>query len=227
MPEVALSIITTVNSISQTIWNWLPESVHQFLATYFGVTSFQINPGSAQTWLVILILALAISILLSRLLLPNRIRDKSSYVVYPVTAIGKFLGGLLGGLNGFLIINLVREYIDGRNLPSGTDVATANAAIAGQAASVASSGVDFGFTELPNYSQFNSTWAWVVMGLGFLLSLVVLRQRLSRTRTPSGHKRYKISPAKDKEGETTGGEWKLEGLSEWTWYKLYLGERKQ
>ena len=57
---------------------------------------------------------------------------------YTVRPTGSILGGLLGGLNGFLIINLIREYLDGRNLPGGglpTEIASAGGGTVGTASS--------------------------------------------------------------------------------------------
>ena len=112
-PEMAQAVIDWLNPILLTVWNWLPSSVHDLLATYLGLTSFQLDASSRQTWLVILLVMLGFSFLLSALLLPSQIRTAGSYTTYVVTPLASFLGGLLGGLNGFLVINLVKEYLSG------------------------------------------------------------------------------------------------------------------
>ncbi len=190
MPEVAQSVIDFVNNILQTVWGWLPESMQNFLADVFGITSLQIDAGSGQTWLVILIVTLGISILVTRLLLPNSVRPAKTYQTYVVTPLGSFLGGLLGGLNGFLIINLVREYLTGTSLPTGTEEpATEMAAVGGQTVGFASSGVDFAVTDLPAFIQIGTIVGWVVIGLALVLLVFVVRARLIGSRQPFGYQR--------------------------------------
>ena len=75
----------------------------------------QFDAGSTTTWIIVLILAITLAILISRLMPPGGVR--SSGVAYTVRPLGSILGGVLGAVNGFLIINLIREYVDGRNLP--------------------------------------------------------------------------------------------------------------
>ena len=191
----------SINRILQTVWGWLPSSFQEFLTGTFGITSFQIDASSAQTWLVILILMLGLSILLGRLLLPNQIRTAKSYYTYTVTPLGSFLGGLLGGLNGFLIINLVREYLDGSNLPTGTEAQPATeVAVAGeQTIGIVSSGVGFEVTDLPGFTNVNSLLAWIIIGFAFLLLILVLRSRMFGLKRPPGYIKGEIK--KKKEGE--------------------------
>lgn len=195
MPEVAYSIIDFINQILAKIWSWLPASVIDFLTNTFGITSLQIDAGSGQTWLVILIGALAFSIILSHFLLPNQNKKSGGYYAYTVTPLGAFLGGLLGGLNGFLIINLVREYLTGSNLPTpGTEEPATEVAVAGsRIAGTASTGVDLAVTNMPAFTQISEVAGWVVIGLGILLLLFVLRSRFFKERQPPGYvrKEYK------------------------------------
>ncbi len=195
MPDVAQIVIDWLNRVLQTIWGWLPESFQELLTNTLGITSLQIDAGSGQTWLVILILMLGFSILIGRLLLPNRIRTAKSYHTYAVTPLGSFLGGLLGGLNGFLIINLVREYLDGSSLPSGPgEPATTEVAVAGgQTAGIASSGVGFEVTDLPGFTNMSSFLGWIVIGFILLLMVYVLRSRMAGAKQPPGYVRGEIT----------------------------------
>jgi hypothetical protein len=191
MPEVAYSIIDFINQILATIWSWLPASMQDFMMNTLGITSFQIDAGSGQTWLVILIATLAFSIILSHFMLPNQNKRSSGYYAYPVTPLGGFFGGLLGGLNGFLIINLVREYLMGSSLPTpGVEEPVTEMAVAG---GIASTGVDLTVTDLPTFTQIGEFAAWAVVGLGVLLLLFVLRSRMAGDRRPPGYirKEYK------------------------------------
>jgi len=191
MPEVAASIIEFVNRILATVWGWLPVSWQEFLNNIFGLTSLQIDATSGQTWLVILIAALAFSIILSHFLLPNQNKKSGSYYAYTVTPLGGFLGGLLGGLNGFLIINLVREYLMGANLPTpGTEEpATEVATVGGRAVGMASTGVDLTVTNMPTFTQISQVAGWIVVGLAVLLLLFVVRSRLFSGKQPPGYER--------------------------------------
>jgi len=191
MPEVAYSIIEFINQVLARVWGWMPASIQDFLTNVFGITSLQIDATSGQTWLVILIAALAFSIILSHFLLPNQNKRSSSYYAYTVTPLGAFLGGLLGGLNGFLIINLVREYLMGSNLPTpGTgEPATEIAMAGGQAVRMASTGVNLAVTNMPAFTQISQVVGWIVVGLAVLLLLFVLRSRFAKRQQPPGHER--------------------------------------
>jgi hypothetical protein len=197
MPEVAYSIIDFINQILARVWGWMPSSIQDFLTNTLGITSLQIDPASGQTWLVILIATLAFSIILSHFLLPNQNKKSGSYYAYTVTPLGSFLGGLLGGLNGFLIINLVKEYLMGSSLPTpGTEEPTTEIAIAGsQVAGIASTGVDLAVTDMPTFTQISEVAGWVVIGLGVLLFLFVLRSRFFREKQPPGYQRREYKNA--------------------------------
>jgi hypothetical protein len=198
-PEMAQAVIDWLNPILLTVWNWLSSSVHNLLATYFDLTSFQLDASSRQTWLVILLVMLGFSFLLGALLLPSQIRTAGSYTTYVVTPLASFLGGLLGGLNGFLIINLVREYLSGGNLPTGTEEPATEVAVAGgQTVGIASSGVGVQVTDLPGFTTLNNFWGWLVVALGFLLLLFVLMNRIMGSKQPPGYNKWNLEKKDDK-----------------------------
>lgn len=193
-PDVTQWIVNAINDVIITVLTWLPETIQNFIISFWGlnsINSLQIDAGSGQTWLVILILFLALSILLGRNLLPNRIMRRSTYITYPVTPLGAILGGILGGLNGFLIINLVREYLSGVNLPSSPT--TEVVSTAGAAPGVASTGVDFLVTDLPGFTQLDSAVAWILVGFGLLLTLVVF----NNGNIPPGYQKKRIEKKKE------------------------------
>jgi hypothetical protein len=199
-PDVAQTVIDWVNRILLTVWDWLPSSVHDLLATYFGIASFQIDASSRQTWLVILLVVLGFSFLLGALLLPSQIRTAKSYSTYVVTPLASFLGGLLGGLNGFLVINLAREYLSGGNLPTGTEEPATEVAIAGgQTIGIASSGVGIQVTDLPGFTNLENFWGWLVVALGILMLVLIIRSRVMGPKQPSGYVRADIKKQGDGE----------------------------
>lgn len=163
-PDIAQWVVSGVNSIIELVWSWLNTTN----------SPPQIDAASTTTWLAILIVFLIISVLISRMLLPHGSRR----IGYATRPMGSILGGLLGALNGFLIINLVREYIDGRNLPSGgipTEIAMAGSQSSGR---IASSGVTITATDVHAFTILDSYMPWIVMGLGLIVLIALLRSRV-------------------------------------------------
>jgi hypothetical protein len=178
VPESATFVVTQLNQMLLLIWSNLPASFKDYLSTTLGLTSPQIDASSKQTWLVILILLLGLSILLSRLLLPNSLSSARTYYTYAVTPLGSFLGGLLGGLNGFLIINLIKEYMTGSSLPATSQPATEVAAAGGRVIGVASSGVGFQATDLPAFTTLTPLFGWLVVMFGLFMLFLIIRSRV-------------------------------------------------
>lgn len=201
-PDIAEWVIEAVNGVISTVLQWLPADLQNTIVSILDlrtIADIRIDASSGQTWLVILILFLGLSILLTRNILPNRIM-KPPYTTYPVTPLGAFLGGLLGGLNGFLIINLVREYLTGSFLP--LSPATEIASVAGQTVGTASAGVDFLVTDLPRFTSLDTLAAWIVIGFGFLIALIAFKN----AGTPPGYQKWKIQKKKeDKKEFNVGG----------------------
>jgi hypothetical protein len=183
-PDFAQDLIETFNSIVTTIWEIVPESFKDFLRSTFGfdlsASALQADANSTNTWLTLLFLLILGAVLLNRFFLPGGIRQGP---VYNVTPIGAILGALLGGLNGFIIANLILEYLTGRNLPGGAP-ATEIALSDGRTVAVASPGIDF-----PGVTILDSFVPWVIIGLGLLLLFAVLRTRVGIIRSASGFRR--------------------------------------
>jgi hypothetical protein len=188
IPEVAEAVIEFFNGVVAFIWDILPDTlrsgVESTVEAVFAIQvddpPFQIDVGDPASWLLIFLAFLALSVLLSRFFLPQGARPGE---VYEVTPLGSFLGALLGGVNGFLIINLVREFIYGRFLPGGrlpTEIAGVQD---GAAFTTASSGVGIRATSVPSFTLFDSFIPWVVIGLGIFLFMALLRNRVALTNT--------------------------------------------
>ena len=171
-PELAQSLIEIYNSFVAWFWDIVPDSLKGFFSSFFGIeasgAALQADANSATTWLVILILLLLGVMILNRFLLPGAARQGA---VYTATPMGSILGALLGGLNGFIIANLILEYLLGGALP-GEETPTEIAVSGGQNVVVAS-GIDY-----PAFSILEGYLPWIIMGLGFLLLVAVLRNRV-------------------------------------------------
>ena len=117
-PSLAESLIGGINKIIELVWGWIPGSLQESLVQLFSIKSVppQLDAGSSTTWMVILICMLAISIIIGRFSLSG-----SGYQVRPL---GSIFGGLLGGLNGFILMGLVTAYLQGTSLPGGGSPAT-------------------------------------------------------------------------------------------------------
>lgn len=182
-PDWAASLIEALNNLLETVWNLLPDSVITFISdsleTFFGIDTgggpFQLNASSSSTWIVILILVVALATLLGRLSFANR-----------PTLVGSILGTTLGAFNGFLILNLTREYLDGRALP-GRAVSTPQLAVAGGPSfATAAQTVTIQATNLPDFSILDSVVPWVLIGVAVLLAVAVLRTRIALKRNQAG-----------------------------------------
>ena len=198
-PDIAAWFIDKINDLLQFLWDWLSF----FFVDILGIDQVpQFDASDGGTWIIILVLFLALSIIIGRGGLPNQIGRIGRFYIYPVTPTGSFLGGLLGGLNGFLIINLMREYLTGSNLPTGNQLPTEIAAAAGQTVGVASSGVGFTLTDLPTFTALNNPLVWIIIGFGAIIALLTLknraivrRLRIAEYRAPWGYRPYRVVPA--------------------------------
>ncbi len=185
-PDWSQWLIDRLNDLIEVIWNILPDSIAAFISnsleTLFGIDTgggpIQLNASSPGTWVVILILIVAVATLIGRLSFTNR-----------PTVVGSILGVLLGGLNGFLVLNLVREYLDGRALPGGAP-ATAQLTLAGGSSfGSPTQVVTIQATNLPDFSLLDSVVPWVLIGLGVVLAAAVIKTRFIVETNKEGGKR--------------------------------------
>jgi hypothetical protein len=186
-PTIAQMVVDLINGAIAFIWDLLPESIQStissFLETIFGVETnggpLQLDPGSPGNWLMYLLLFLVITFFVSRILLPHERRGPQG-VAYRVTPIGAILGALLGGLNGFIILNLVQEYLFARNLPGlrlPTEVAFAEGG-GGAAVARASSGLAIRAAQTPGFSLFDGVLPWILIIFGGILFFSLFRSRV-------------------------------------------------
>jgi hypothetical protein len=177
--------VDVINQILAFIWGILPESIQatlsSFLETIFGVETnggpLQVDPGSPDNWLMYLLLFLVVTFFVTRFMLPHGYRGGQG-VSYEVTPIGAILGALLGGLNGFIILNLVQEYLYARNLPGGSPPTEVAFAEAGAGVARASSGLAIRAASVPAFTLFDGVLPWVLIILGGILFFSLFRTRL-------------------------------------------------
>jgi hypothetical protein len=185
-PDWAQWLIDNLNDFIEAIWLILPDSINSFIAdvleTFFGIdtggAAFQLDASNPGTWVIALILILGLSILIGRLSFANR-----------PTLVGAILGALIGGVNGFLVLNLVREYLDGRALPGQTTATAPFSAAGGISVGAAAQSVTVQATNLPDFTVLDSVFPWVLIGLGILLIVAILSTKVAlRTNKAGGRK---------------------------------------
>ena len=189
LPQLALGFIDSINWVLEKIWGILPAnfaaSVTDFLETTLNLNIPggipQLDPTNPNTWLAMLLVFVGVAIIISRAGLRRDLSGPKGHFYRP-TIIGGLLGGLLGAFNGFLVINLIREYLDGRALPGGVATTTTGGLNFGDASSfgTASSGLTIQATDLPSITVLDSAIPWVVILVGILLLVTALATRLSR-----------------------------------------------
>lgn len=176
-PDAAQWVVGRINDLISIVWDIIPDPLINFFLP-LGISAAdtpQIDPGSGQGWLIILLLFIALSVLISRALLPNQLRNDPSYYIYPINLTGSVLGGLLGGLNGYVILNLIREYLSESKLPFGTEPTTEVAMSTAQAVDVVSAGANIRLADLPSFTVLDNFFGWFIIGFALLIALLAVR----------------------------------------------------
>lgn len=171
-PDWANSLIDGFNNLVSTLWGFIPNSIqtliNDVLATFLdvsagGTAAPQANASDPGTWIIILLLLVAVSTLISRAAFINR-----------PTTLGAILGAAIGGLNGFLALNLVREYLDGRALPGQATFPTEITMAGASAFGPASPTISIQATNLPSFAILDNAVPYIVIGMGILLAVAVI-----------------------------------------------------
>jgi hypothetical protein len=175
-PELAGGIIEFINGVIEAAWSILVNLLEALgiVEPTVAATStppIVIDPSDRTVFVIILIIMVLLSYFTSKITLGGR----------TVTVGGRIFGGILGAINGFLVINLVKEYIVGRFFPeTGLTAQTA----APDQLSIAVTGV-------PPESVFTDTSQLLVIGIGVVILMLLLANRLTRKgkgRDPWGYK---------------------------------------
>lgn len=174
-PEWAQVVVDFINQALASLWEFIPASwqpqTTEALAVETGGGAPQLDATSSATWLFILVIGLLVVTQIGRLALPGS---------YAVGIIGRILGAALGGINGLILVNLVREYLDGRSLPGSTaPVSSAGITIVGgsstgTALSPPAETLAIQATDLPDFTLLDSVGPWVIVGIGLFLLVVAL-----------------------------------------------------
>lgn len=192
-PDVAQWVIEQVNAVIAFIWNLIPVSITAAISStidkLFAVNTVggppQINPTDGSTWIMILVLFMVIANLLGRALLGTSL--SRSGIQYAPTCLGSIFGGLLGAINGLIILNLIREYLDGRNLPGGalpTDISQTTGTVGVSASTFA-----LKISDIPQFTILDSFIPWIFVGAGGLLTIILLRNRVRFVKSAKGYRK--------------------------------------
>ncbi len=187
-PSLAQIVIDLVNTVIGALWGVVPASVLPTFESVFGIQSGRIpviDASAAGTWLIALMFGMVVSALFAHYALAD----------HDASPMGSILGGLLGGFNGFVFMGLLREYLDGRSLP-GIDqsalVLPSEIAQNTAGRAMASSGVAFTATNLPNVTILDSYIPWVLIIIGVGVLLMALRNRVGYQRNNNGFRRIYV-----------------------------------
>lgn len=191
-PSLAQALVDSINSLLALV----PDSIVAVFEELLGRNiTLQIDATQSGTWLLILFLGILFTTQIGRLALPP------SYFLSPI---GRIMGALLGGFNGFVVLGLAREYLDGRGLPgAGEETATAGIAgmsLAGESSfGPAASSLSIQTTNLPTFTILDSIVPWIIVGIGLLIFIAAVTssvtvqtnsenmKKVSR-RTPFGYR---------------------------------------
>jgi hypothetical protein len=193
LPPVAQALINLINFMVAFVWGVLPDtfrvSAADFLEIGLGVSTAggppEVDAGDPQTWLVMLIIVLGLAILIGRSSLPASGQVSPPYFGYVTTWIGSLFGAFLGGLNGWLIISLIRAYLSGDNLPGGPGPTAASSPdVLVQAVAV------------PSATILDSFLPWFFMAVALVVFLSALKSRVTVLKDREGFRRieYRSPP---------------------------------
>ncbi len=175
-PEIALDLVEFVNGLVVTTWNFIPLSfqitLRDIINTIFDLDNIggppQLDPTSSGSWMIILAVMIAFSIMLSRRWLVDGV---------PTTQ-GSLLGLLIGGVNGFITLGLIREYLDGRSLPGSAGPATEIVLAGSSGVAPASSALSLQATNLPSFTVLDSIIPWFIIAIAILFVISMFRTRV-------------------------------------------------
>jgi len=175
-PELAGDIIEFVNGLIDAGWSILTgllEALGLIEPTLAATSTppIVLDPDDRTVFIIILIIMVLLSYFTSKITLGGR----------TITFGGRIFGGIVGAINGFLAVNLVKEYIVGRFFPE-TGLS---------AQSAAPSQLSVAITDVPPDSVFTDTSQLLVIAVGVIILALLLANRLTskgKTREPWGYK---------------------------------------
>jgi hypothetical protein len=184
-PDLARSIIEAINNIITVVWNALSGLLSGAgVAAAAAEPPVVLNPENQSLYILILIVIVLLSYFTSRITLGGR----------TISFGGRIFGGILGAVNGYIIVNLLKEFVVGGLVP-GTGVSVQSAAPNTISVSVA---------DVPPESVFSGVPLLLLILLGLLAFGLLFANRLTRKgrRVPWG---YNTQPLITKPAEKKAG----------------------
>ena len=191
-PDLAQAIINGVNQVISSAWDLTARIIGSFVE--MSSTAPQLDPDDPMTWVVMLVIFLGVAGILGRILLPETRRAGQFYIA---GLLAKFLGFGLGAVNGFLVLNLVRQYLAGRSLPGQATEAAAIAAGQATSGSITVSGGDviapaskiaIEAVGLPAFTIQDNIVPWLVIVGGLIVVAMAIRTRVHLQKSDAGRK---------------------------------------
>jgi hypothetical protein len=175
-PELAGSIIEFINGLIETVSDLMGRILEPFRSETAVAAAAEaeppivLDPNDRTMFIIILVIMVLLSYFTSKITLGGR----------TVSFGGRIFGGILGAINGFLAVNLVKEFIVGRFFPE--------TGVSAQAA--APDTLSISVSNVPPESVFTNTPLLLVVGLGVVVLALLLANRLSTKgrRVPWGYK---------------------------------------
>lgn len=170
-PDLARAIINTINKLIKLVYIVLKarsldiERIAE-VARQVGEPPIRIDPTAKETYLVALIVVLAISYIIGRVSISKKAVGPSF--------LGALFGIIFGLLNGFTVVSLVREYVVGRYLPGAPDTVVAQAATA--------TTISLTLADMPMPSIMEGLAPWLLVSIGAVALFAVLATRWSVER---------------------------------------------
>lgn len=147
-----------------------------------------LDPSNRNLYIMLLVGIILVSYFGSRLSLPGG--SKLGLVYDPSTG-ARIAGGVLGAFNGFVVVNLIKEFVVGRLIP-GTGISATAAAPDVLSVAVA---------DVPSENVFSGVPLWLIIGFSVLVLGLILTNRLRpgglQRIPPLGYKQITVTPKKE------------------------------
>ncbi|MEM7031064.1 MAG: hypothetical protein AAF629_15970 [Chloroflexota bacterium] len=149
----------------------------------------ELDPTNRNFYIILLVVFILLAYFGSRRSLPSP-GGTAGVEYYAPESGARILGAVVGAFNGFIVVNLFKEFIIGRLIPgTGIDV---------QAASPPT--LSIAISQVPPGSAFADTSLVLIVGLGLIIVAFTLSNRIKlggrSTITPPGYAAVKYEPPK-------------------------------
>jgi hypothetical protein len=168
-PDAAAGIVDFIDRMVVSGWDAVQQvrQTSDMLAAAVPVEEPPvIDPKNHSIYIIILVVAVIASYFFSKIGLTES-----------MSAGARIIGGVLGVYNGYIVLTLVREFLIGRFLPGGADMAAATAASP-------PTSVQMEVTNLPQSSMADAPFVYYWVAAGCLAMLVALITAMRFGRTP-------------------------------------------